>query len=896
MQKKSIRGTLFFVFLFLIALNTTMFATVFNYPVKGKIRYSSVPVEGGDPKNAPDDASTWYSMVWTGRYLEGCTSSPEKRAVGRGGHSGVDIRTKYLANDMGVYAIADGVVFRKIVWDQQKHWGNVIVIKHENVEQFDGIDTDGIIYSVYAHLDVFEPYIEQGIYVKRGDRIGTIGGTGGWSPHLHFQIDKDYLGTQIYPYFPSGYPTPNDCGLSPSQISAYINDVQEHTIDPIWLIERNLGYLFASTNVPGHVYMMRNGYPWRRITAIWGLGNAIFALEEYNGSLYAGTSSVASKGSVGGDGCVYRYEGQNIAGNYIWTQVGQNLDSQVTALENFKGRLYAGTSDNGRGPRLYVLDEMTGQWSNVWSMSFDYTGFYSSYTWGDNLLLGDLDNFLVGAYNSSEGYRLMVNTWGRPFDLELFKGNVYSGSRRGMILYTLDGAIDNWGISTLIGEDRNIKSLGNFGGRIYLGTDWAGIGLQETQLWRYDPEHAELAQVWASTAGGINEGVNCSELFANKLFFGTGEDAENHIGQGQGRVYSYDGVNVIDTSGILGIGIQALMAGNQTIISSKPQFCTLLTEIEQLLPLSLWQNIQFEVGTVSGSTSSDHIFFNSLIQNMRFIVNWGGSRLKANVYQPSGQFYGTYESDNPPIIIDIPDASPGDWKLEVFGLEIPYDDYPYVVSVGYQSVMDNEVPVALGQDITTKENTPKAIELVATEPEGDPLTYLVIESPLHGTLTGDLPYLTYTPELNYYGPDEFTFLANDGKADSNVATVSITVKRVFSFFGFDQPVDNQPIVNNAKGGSSIPVKWRITDLDGTPISDPASFVSLASYSVPCESFSGEPVDELEERATGGSGLQYLGDGYWQFNWKAAKGFAGQCRIMVLKLDDGSEHTAFFKFK
>jgi hypothetical protein len=37
---------------------------------------------------------------------------------------------------------------------------------------------------------------------------------------------------------------------------------------------------------------------------------------------------------------------------------------------------------------------------------------------------------------------------------------------------------------------------------------------------------------------------------------------------------------------------------------------------------------------------------------------------------------------------------------------------------------------------------------------------------------------TYTPAANYNGPDSFTYKANDGQADSNVATVSITVGAV----------------------------------------------------------------------------------------------------------------------
>ncbi len=40
------------------------------------------------------------------------------------------------------------------------------------------------------------------------------------------------------------------------------------------------------------------------------------------------------------------------------------------------------------------------------------------------------------------------------------------------------------------------------------------------------------------------------------------------------------------------------------------------------------------------------------------------------------------------------------------------------------------------------------------------------------------PALTYTPALNYNGADSFTFKANDGSADSNIATVSITITAV----------------------------------------------------------------------------------------------------------------------
>ena len=37
-----------------------------------------------------------------------------------------------------------------------------------------------------------------------------------------------------------------------------------------------------------------------------------------------------------------------------------------------------------------------------------------------------------------------------------------------------------------------------------------------------------------------------------------------------------------------------------------------------------------------------------------------------------------------------------------------------------------------------------------------------------------------------------------------------------------------------------------------------------------------PLDQLEQVAPGGSGLQNLGQGYYQLNWKTSKSFAGTC--------------------
>lgn len=91
----------------------------------------------------------------------------------------------------------------------------------------------------------------------------------------------------------------------------------------------------------------------------------------------------------------------------------------------------------------------------------------------------------------------------------------------------------------------------------------------------------------------------------------------------------------------------------------------------------------------------------------------------------------------------------------------------------------NHPPVANAQTLSTEANTPLSITLTATDADsGDTLSYQVVTQPSHGTLSGTPPNLTYTPDADFTGDDSFTFKANDGKADSNTATISITVNQV----------------------------------------------------------------------------------------------------------------------
>ncbi len=67
------------------------------------------------------------------------------------------------------------------------------------------------------------------------------------------------------------------------------------------------------------------------------------------------------------------------------------------------------------------------------------------------------------------------------------------------------------------------------------------------------------------------------------------------------------------------------------------------------------------------------------------------------------------------------------------------------------------------------------ITLTGSDPEDEPLTFDVATQPLHGTLSGTEPDLTYTPDANFFGTDTFTYTATDGTDTSPAATVTITV-------------------------------------------------------------------------------------------------------------------------
>ncbi|MFL5931617.1 MAG: Ig-like domain-containing protein [Gaiellaceae bacterium] len=93
-------------------------------------------------------------------------------------------------------------------------------------------------------------------------------------------------------------------------------------------------------------------------------------------------------------------------------------------------------------------------------------------------------------------------------------------------------------------------------------------------------------------------------------------------------------------------------------------------------------------------------------------------------------------------------------------------------------VASDRPPTANAQERETAEDTTLPVTLTGSDPDGDPITFEVVDPPAHGTLVGTAPALTYAPEADYNGPDEFTFRATDGRLRSEPAKVAVKITEV----------------------------------------------------------------------------------------------------------------------
>jgi hypothetical protein len=136
---------------------------------------------------------------------------------------------------------------------------------------------------------------------------------------------------------------------------------------------------------------------------------------------------------------------------------------------------------------------------------------------------------------------------------------------------------------------------------------------------------------------------------------------------------------------------------------------------------------------------------------------------------------------------------------------------PATVTVSVSAV--NDAPVADVKDVTTSEEGSVTITLSGSDQDGDSLSYSITE-PSNGSavLGEDGVTVTYTPDANFNGTDSFTYMANDGTANSAPATVTVSVSAVN-----DAPVADVKDVTTSEEGS-VTITLSGSDQDGDSLS------------------------------------------------------------------------------
>jgi VCBS repeat-containing protein len=125
----------------------------------------------------------------------------------------------------------------------------------------------------------------------------------------------------------------------------------------------------------------------------------------------------------------------------------------------------------------------------------------------------------------------------------------------------------------------------------------------------------------------------------------------------------------------------------------------------------------------------------------------------------------------------------------------------------------NDAPVAQNGASGGNEDNVIHGALIATDVDSAVLTYSRVAQAAHGTVTINANgTFSYTPNADFHGVDSFSFKANDGFADSNVATVNITVA----------PVNDAPVIDSNGGGNTAAVsvsenKTAVTTVHATDV-------------------------------------------------------------------------------
>uniref|UniRef100_UPI001CD61332 tandem-95 repeat protein n=1 Tax=Priestia megaterium TaxID=1404 RepID=UPI001CD61332 len=120
----------------------------------------------------------------------------------------------------------------------------------------------------------------------------------------------------------------------------------------------------------------------------------------------------------------------------------------------------------------------------------------------------------------------------------------------------------------------------------------------------------------------------------------------------------------------------------------------------------------------------------------------------------------------------------------------------------------NDPPITADLAFTINEDTPLTNQIPAFDPDGDPLTFTLLNPPPSNgsVILGANGVFTYTPNLNYNGMDTFGVLVSDGKGGTSLSTVTLTIV----------PVNDPPV----GGDRAVTTTINLPVTSSIPASDP----------------------------------------------------------------------------
>jgi hypothetical protein len=199
---------------------------------------------------------------------------------------------------------------------------------------------------------------------------------------------------------------------------------------------------------------------------------------------------------------------------------------------------------------------------------------------------------------------------------------------------------------------------------------------------------------------------------------------------------------------------------------------------------------------------------------------------------------------------------------------------------------------------------------IQSAPGGADLTWSITETAADCASPADLPWLSLSPTSGTTpagGRSTVTVTfdssglavpsARSGKlcVASNdparpVVEVPVALATVYDFAGFFGGVKNPPALNRVNGGSTVPVHFSLGGDQGTDVFAPGS---PSSHAIDCDTKA--PLD-APEPALGKLSYDAAADRY-TYRWRTqGDWFAGSCRELTLRLDDGTTHRAWFRLE